>query len=190
MPRNTNKKDKLLKAADELFLQKGIILTTLADIANLADVPLGNVYYYFKTKGSIISNVIKQRCNSLEMLLDQIEQTYTKPTEQIKALIHLFLNINQTEKQTVGVLITVLWQELNKEHNDLLDEFLKLPNLIIDWCTKRLKALEKNDANEYAVGLLSAMQGLLVMSNEPKMKKQLPAQAKFIESSFGLSNQG
>lgn len=55
----SNKRERLLKAADELFLQKGTDLTTLADIAHASDVPLGNVYYYFKTKGEIISDVNK-----------------------------------------------------------------------------------------------------------------------------------
>jgi TetR/AcrR family transcriptional regulator, transcriptional repressor for nem operon len=29
---------------------KGVERTTLADVAQAADVPVGNVYYYFKTK--------------------------------------------------------------------------------------------------------------------------------------------
>ena len=40
-------------AAAQLLHQQGIERTTLADIAKVADVPAGNVYYYFKTKDEV-----------------------------------------------------------------------------------------------------------------------------------------
>ena len=53
MPRKTDKRVRLIEAAKVLIHQQGFHLTTLADIAQEADVPLGNVYYYFKTKEAI-----------------------------------------------------------------------------------------------------------------------------------------
>src|SRR3990167_1531110 len=61
MPRKTDKRVRLIEAAKVLIHQKGFNLTTLADIAQEADVPLGNVYYYFKTKEAIGSAVIEKR---------------------------------------------------------------------------------------------------------------------------------
>jgi TetR/AcrR family transcriptional regulator, transcriptional repressor for nem operon len=34
------------ESAAELFYEQGVHPTTLADVAERADVPLGNVYYY------------------------------------------------------------------------------------------------------------------------------------------------
>ena len=42
-----NKRERLMAAACRLFYEQGVERTTLADIAAAADVPLGNVYYYF-----------------------------------------------------------------------------------------------------------------------------------------------
>ncbi len=39
--------------------RQGATATTLADIAQAADVPLGNVYYYFKTKDDLIRAVVQ-----------------------------------------------------------------------------------------------------------------------------------
>ena len=56
MPRikQNDKRDRLVEAADKLIYEKTFHTTTLADIAKEADVPLGNVYYYFKTKDAIM----------------------------------------------------------------------------------------------------------------------------------------
>ena len=61
MPRKTDKRVRLIEAAKVLIHQKGFNQTTLADIAQEADVPLGNVYYYFKTKEAIGEAVIERR---------------------------------------------------------------------------------------------------------------------------------
>ena len=48
-----------MRCRDQLLHQQGIERTTLADIAKAADVPPGNVYYYFKTKDEVIAAVIE-----------------------------------------------------------------------------------------------------------------------------------
>ena len=49
------KLDRLIEAAKAKFYQQGVTGTTLADIAERAKVPLGNVYYHFRTKDALIS---------------------------------------------------------------------------------------------------------------------------------------
>ena len=45
-----DKRARLIETAMKLAYQHGFRDTSLADIAEAAHVPLGNVYYYFKTK--------------------------------------------------------------------------------------------------------------------------------------------
>jgi len=44
------KRTRLINTASKLAHEHGFNQTTLADIARDSGVPLGNVYYYFKTK--------------------------------------------------------------------------------------------------------------------------------------------
>ena len=60
MARKPDKRIRLICAAKKLIYYKGFYQTTLADIAAEANIPLGNVYYYFKTKGLIAEEVIKE----------------------------------------------------------------------------------------------------------------------------------
>jgi hypothetical protein len=52
------KRERLVAAAKQMLHEHGVERTTLADIAAAADVPLGNVYNYFKTKDALVAAVI------------------------------------------------------------------------------------------------------------------------------------
>src|SRR5258708_34338667 len=62
---NIDKRSRLLSAAVELTYQNGFEATSLADIAREAKVPLGNVYYYFKTKDEIGEATVELRLAEL-----------------------------------------------------------------------------------------------------------------------------
>ena len=52
------KRERLVAGAREVIHQQGVEKTTIADIARAADVPVGNVYYYFKTKDELVAAAI------------------------------------------------------------------------------------------------------------------------------------
>jgi AcrR family transcriptional regulator len=60
------KRDSLIGAATTLFHRKGFEHTSLSDIAEAAHVPLGNVYYYFKTRGELLKAVTENRIAGLQ----------------------------------------------------------------------------------------------------------------------------
>src|ERR1700688_1402715 len=60
-----DKRSRLVSAAVDLAYQDGVGATTLADIAREAEVPLGNVYYYFKTKDEIGEAIVESRLPQL-----------------------------------------------------------------------------------------------------------------------------
>ena len=66
------KRDRLIEAAKAKFYQQGVTRTTLADIAQQAQVPLGNVYYHFRTKGALVQAVVQAR-KLLERKLQRLE---------------------------------------------------------------------------------------------------------------------
>ena len=76
MPRKTDKRIRLIEAAKVLIHQQGFNLTTLADIAQEADVPLGNVYYYFKTKEAIGEAVIEKRAAENDEFFSKLDEIF------------------------------------------------------------------------------------------------------------------
>jgi AcrR family transcriptional regulator len=52
------KRDRLIAGARETIHRQGFKATTIADIAQASDVPVGNVYYYFKSKDELVAAAI------------------------------------------------------------------------------------------------------------------------------------
>jgi len=50
----TEKRNMIVEVAYKLFIKKGLEKTSIRDIANLADVNVNTLYYYFRTKAEII----------------------------------------------------------------------------------------------------------------------------------------
>ncbi len=62
---------RLLKAARELFAEKGMDLTTIDDITQRADVGKGTFYYHFADKNEIVAQQIRQVLGELVSLMEE-----------------------------------------------------------------------------------------------------------------------
>jgi AcrR family transcriptional regulator len=92
----TLKRERLIEAAKMQFYQHGVSRTTLADIAEHAQVPLGNVYYHFRTKDALIEAVIQSHLQELQSLFAHWD-LLPDPYQRLVALLH-------AERANVGSL--------------------------------------------------------------------------------------
>ena len=67
------KRERLIAAAAETIYAAGVEKTTLADIAAAAGIPLGNVYYYFKTKDALVQAVVEAHQAEARAMLAAID---------------------------------------------------------------------------------------------------------------------
>ena len=58
-------KDRIIKAAVQLFSEKGFDGTRVSDIADLADVNKALIYYYFTGKEDILDILLRQLLNDI-----------------------------------------------------------------------------------------------------------------------------
>jgi AcrR family transcriptional regulator len=47
------RRERIVAAAARLFWQRGFFATSIADIAGEADVPPGNMFYYYRSKADL-----------------------------------------------------------------------------------------------------------------------------------------
>jgi AcrR family transcriptional regulator len=175
MPRKTDKRIRLIEAATLLMHQQGYSLTTLADIAQEADVPLGNVYYYFKTKEAIGEAVIENRAKELHERLSMWEKN-----ADVQARLRAFLQ-NEVDVAEVtarcGCPIGGLCQELAKQGGSLADAAAKLLNDTVEWSEKQFRALGYGEkARELSLQFIAAVQGIALLTNtfkDPKLTLKL-----------------
>lgn len=65
----------VLDTAQRLFASRGYAATSLQDIADEMGVVKANVYYYFHTKGSLLTELLSERISDLEALVDEVAAT-------------------------------------------------------------------------------------------------------------------
>src|SRR5271166_5138986 len=80
----SGKRERLIAAACDLFYRQGIAGTTLAHIAEAAEVPLGNVYYYFKTKDDIVAAVVEARAEEIRSATEALQRRHGSPKARLK----------------------------------------------------------------------------------------------------------
>lgn len=89
----------LVQAAAELFWQRGYAATSLAQIADQADVPLGNVYYYFKSKTALAMAVADLFVGQTEDLVEEVKQSENEPRPRLRLLIG---RLRSTQKSRIA----------------------------------------------------------------------------------------
>jgi len=80
------KRTVLVQSAKQLLHEQGFARTTLADVAQRSGVPLGNVYYYFKTKEAIAEAVIAAHEADLRGLFASWTTKHREPRERLRRL--------------------------------------------------------------------------------------------------------
>ncbi len=173
MNKRTDKRARLIEAADKLFYEQGVNVTTLANIASLADVPLGNVYYYFKSKESIVLAVIARR---REMIQAQFaEWSSLNQKGRLKSFIESNATLS-SQTATFGDWLGSLCQELCKQTGDISNAASELLKDVLKWCETQFKELGKGEKSQsLALSLLSGIQGTSLLTltfKDPKVTEQ------------------
>ena len=111
------KRQCLIETAMQVMYQQGTHRTTLADVAQASGVPLGNIYYYFKTKDALVEAVIKARLQGLRDTLHAFE-ALPDPWQRLKALVGLGRS-RRDDLMSYGCPFASLCLELEKEETPL-----------------------------------------------------------------------
>tara|TARA_R110002110_G_scaffold195770_1_gene405416 strand:- start:12050 stop:12703 length:654 start_codon:yes stop_codon:yes gene_type:complete len=182
MPRKTDKRIRLIESAKVLIHQQGFNLTTLADIAQEADVPLGNVYYYFKTKEAIGIAVIEKRASEWAERLASWSEI-SDPLARLVSLVRFGLEDLEVTAR-FGCPIGGLCQELGKQGGALSDLAAKLLHDVLKWSEEQFRALgfDEENSSRYALNLYSGVQGTFLLTHTFKDPKIAQRQCAELQS--------
>ncbi|MGW4716450.1 TetR/AcrR family transcriptional regulator [Nocardia sp. NPDC004260] len=159
----SGKRERLVEAAVRVFYQQGVEKTTIADIARAADVPVGNVYYYFKTKDQLIEAAIGSHARILDAVIAASDRHET-PSGRLKALIAGWV---ADREQTVryGCPFGTLSSELDKRADGLDTAAAEVMRVLVDWAERQFAAMGRADAKELAIAYVAAYQGISLLTN-------------------------
>jgi TetR/AcrR family transcriptional regulator, transcriptional repressor for nem operon len=158
------KRERLTGAAVQLVHQQGIEKTTLAEIAKVADVPAGNVYYYFKTKDDVIDAVVDAHLEQVRSTLADIDARHGAPKPRLKALVSVFAGQSEVVA-AFGCPLGSLCSELDKRGEDRGTRVAELMRLPLEWAEEQFRTMGRRDAHELALDLMAAYEGSALLAN-------------------------
>jgi TetR/AcrR family transcriptional regulator, transcriptional repressor for nem operon len=162
--RKADGRERLLRAAEKTTYRYGFGSTAIADIAKEARIPLGNVYYYFKTKNEIGRAIIELRVSRFRSLLQNFDQAES-PKERLCSFVQTKIK-NRDSLASNGCPVGTLCSELQKHGGPAATRSRVLFATALEWMETQFRALGKGaESRGLAVHLLSATQGISVLAH-------------------------
>ncbi|MEU6664801.1 TetR/AcrR family transcriptional regulator [Streptomyces sp. NPDC046727] len=162
--RASQKRQRLTAAAARVLHEQGVERTTLADIAREADVPVGNVYYYFKTKDELVQAALAEHSAHLDELTGRLDEL-TDPRDRLKGLVSAWVDQRETAARH-GCPTGTLAVELDKRTDGTLDaEAGAVIRRLLDWTATQFRTLGLPTPDDHALTLVSAYQGMSLLTN-------------------------
>lgn len=132
--RSIEKKNKIIRAAYELFNSKGYYETNTAEIAKQAGVATGSVYSYFEDKNDIFYYVIDLY---MDIIMKRVEELSTQIphknlNEIVEFYIYSFIEIHSMSKKFHNELSAqcMIDSDINNYYNEkkdlILEKILKI----------------------------------------------------------------
>jgi TetR/AcrR family transcriptional repressor of nem operon len=166
-----DKRTRLIETAMKLAYRKGFRETSLANIAEAAHVPVGNVYYYFKTKEELGEAVVERRLAQFREFREEMDRL-SSPKERLFAFVES-IHGNREQLARGGCPLGGLCSELHKEGGALAKKSAALFTEPMGWLEEQFRAAgHEEDARELSVRLFCAFQGMAAVAhaaNDPDL---------------------
>jgi TetR/AcrR family transcriptional regulator, transcriptional repressor for nem operon len=175
----SGKRERLVASAAELMHRHGVPVTTLAQVAQAADVPPGNVYYYFKTRDDLVRAVIQARAEQIRGLISAADTRRT-PAAALKALLRSWADMREVVA-SYGCPIGTLCADLGHGADDLANEATGLLRMLLDWSAAKFRLMGRRDADDLAVALVGGVEGAALLSHSLRDAELLHTRMRAME---------
>ncbi|HEY1818247.1 MAG TPA: helix-turn-helix domain-containing protein [Kofleriaceae bacterium] len=183
------KRAVLVQSAKRLLHEQGFARTTLADVAASAGVPLGNVYYYFKTKDAIAEAVLASHELDLRAMFANWTARHRDPRSRLRRLVRAPLDSGSIIQ--FGCPHGSLCQELEKlgARAPLAKAAARLFEVYLEFAEQQFRSvgLTPREARARATDLVASIQGTMLLAHTMRSRELLASQLKRLERSLDAS---
>lgn len=107
-------KEKLLKAATELFLKKGVDRVGVREIAAKANINLSLMNYYFKSKENLLEHIFESLIQHKSEKLQEVLEAETPLDYKIKQYVEVYIDMLMENPLLVSFFMTILHRNPDK----------------------------------------------------------------------------
>ncbi len=159
-----DKRSRLIQSAAKVVYERGFNETTLANVSEEAKVPLGNVYYYFKTKDDIGAALLRLMQEGQNALFAHLEEEKNPRARLLSFVDDSVARKNQIAQS--GCPAGTLASQLNKQKSALAKQSKELFSDLHSWLIKQFELLgHRKDAGRLATQLLASVEGASLLSH-------------------------
>jgi AcrR family transcriptional regulator len=181
------KKTDILKAAREVFAQKGLHAATLDEIAEKAEFAKGTLYGYFQSKDDLFACMLEEEMIKFEQCINQVVNMPLSPALKVEKLVkNMLMAFEQNEdflrllsKERPG-MSTALGGE------KMMELFKRLTKLVSSMVKEGVKegVFATKDPVRSAVALFNLVHGSAMSSLMNHKKINDPEEVKFLTDFF------
>ncbi|MDH5526160.1 MAG: TetR/AcrR family transcriptional regulator [Nitrospirota bacterium] len=180
----TDKRERLIYTAADLFHRQGYHRTTFADVAEASGVPMGNIYYYYKTKGDLAAAVIDQR-EAEYVKLRAAWEGALEPRARLRSWLDTIIG-GCDGLVAHGCPFGGLSHELDKEGGPLADKADATTTRLIEWSAKQFRQMGLKDPHALGVEFVARMQGVIlvagIMRDAGEFRRQMDRVRAWLDS--------
>lgn len=156
-------KEKLRRATYELLAEKGYASVSTRDIVKRADTALGQLTYYYKTKDSLINEVIDEIIETLITKLSEAVENAEDKKDALMQCFQKFLNNNDNTQRIVIDLITQSFynNNLSIKASSLID---RISEIIVEVIMNE-DDISRKEAENDAIQYINYYLGTLIRKN-------------------------
>jgi AcrR family transcriptional regulator len=132
MPRGMATRNRIKQAALELFVAKGVLGTSVRDIASLAEIAEGGLYRHYASKEDLAWKLFSENYASLAKELSDLAKAKGDLASRLGAMIHRFCQFFDEEPLLFRFLLLTQHQELPKLKSKTQSPVQVLHRLITD----------------------------------------------------------
>lgn len=105
-----DKRDRILKAAIEVFAKNGFYATRVSEIAKAAGVADGTIYLYFKNKDDVLITIFEDGIQQLLAILREVASSEESFDARITRVVELQLGLLEDQRDLAEVITVNLRQ--------------------------------------------------------------------------------
>ncbi len=177
------RRDSILDAAEQTFLDKGVVMATMDEVAQRAEVSKGTLYLYFRSKDDLYLTIITRTLTDMVEVLRQAATGGGTGLERYRSLLraHIGFALEHPARFRIGIG----WLNTGYSIADDGPRFAEYRALMAESFALAVNAIEEGkqdgsivsptDSEELAMQIGAAVFGLMVIqANRVEVSRRLP----------------
>lgn len=158
-------KESILKAAREIFIEKGYEQTSIRNIADRIEYSPGTIYLYFKDKDSIFHALHQEGFVLLRQQM-QVLQAVEDPFERLKAMGKIYLSFAEEHPDFYDLMFIIRAPMNALEEKDCWQEGLSAFGMLVQVVEECIGAgrFKGQDAEELSYVIWASLHGMVAIT--------------------------